>query len=313
MESKFRFDVAVGEDRGKRSTQEDFVFANFPEDGSAGLAVLSDGMGGHDDSIIASKFLVTGVAGELSADLENFQDLEAELPDRLEALTRFANLQLGSFMRQRGIRKTMGATLLSVAISGHKLFWASVGDSPLYLVRDGKITRLNADHSMSPQIDFMVEAGMISKESADNHPDRNILTSAIYGKNIKKIDCPRTPFELLENDLLLLASDGLDALAGDDITDLATDHAEASSSDMVRGLISAIAAADHSDQDNTAVVAIRIRDRDHPAEAKRVDEASLATPWSLEARGRPVSNGHFESGEDPCGTRDTPLPPPPTS
>ena len=315
MCSKFCFDVAVGEDRGRRPTQEDFVIANFPEDLNAGLAVLSDGMGGHDDSILASRFLVTGVAGELSVDLEGFHDLEDDLPNRLEALTQFANLQLGSFMRQRGIQKTMGATLLSIAVSGDKLFWASVGDSALYLVRDGAITRLNADHSMSPQIDFMVEAGMISKENATNHPDRNILTSAIYGKKIKKMDCPITPFALKEDDLVLLASDGLGSLSSDDILKVVAGHSEDRSSALVEGLLAAVLNAGVEDQDNTALVAIRVRGEDHVIAEDPPCASAPATPWSLEASGRPVSSGLTDSVAPSGETteRRSSLPPPPTS
>ncbi len=282
MIDSFNFDVAVGEDCGKRRTQEDFVFANFPESGNAGLAVLSDGMGGHRDSIIAAKFLVTGVAGELSAELDNFAEMEEDMPERLESLTRFANLQLGSYIQQRGIKRTIGATLLSVAISRNKLFWASVGDSLLYLVRDNEIMRLNADHSMSPQIDFMVEAGMISAENATDHPDRNILTSAIYGRNIKKIDCPRSHFELKGGDVVLLASDGLDSLGSDRTLGIIRDCNDSGSGEIVRQILRSIELADTADQDNTALVAVRVFDARREQSFKDPMKVEApATPWSL--------------------------------
>lgn len=281
----FSFDVAVGEARGKRPTQEDFVFANFPETGSAGLAVLSDGMGGHRNSIVAAKFLVTGVAGELSADLDDFEAMEDDLPGRLEGLTHFANLQLGSYIRQRAIKHTIGATLLSVAISNAKLFWASVGDSPLYVIRDGQMNRLNADHSMSPQIDFMVEAGMISKDNAVNHPDRSILTSAIYGKPIKKIDCPGHPFELQEDDVILLASDGLASLEADRLIEVVSTSRKAGSNEIVRQILAAIGAADLDDQDNTALVVVQVLSGDRArTDPEHSAKSAPATPWSLELK-----------------------------
>ena len=283
MCNKFCFNVAVGEDLGKRPTQEDFVFANFPKTGQSGLAVLSDGMGGHHDSVMAAKFLVTGVAGELSMDLDAFPEMEAALPDRLEALTRFANLQLGSFIRQRGITQTMGATLLTVAISGDKLFWASVGDSLLYVIRQGEIHRLNADHSMAPQIDFMVDAGMISPEKAVNHPDRNILTSAIYGKSITKIDCPSKPFQLQSGDVVLLASDGIETLGTAELAAILDKDSTICSTTLAHEVLDAIEAAGHDDQDNTALVVIKVLPE--AAIGKRLGPRSAvrpATPWSLE-------------------------------
>ena len=282
MCNQFCFDTAVGEIKGKRRTQEDFVFANFPENANAGLAVLSDGMGGHHNSVIASKFLVTGVAGELSMELENFADIEDKIPEMLGDVTRFANVQLGSFIRQRRIKSTIGATLLSVAISRDKLFWASVGDSLLYVFRDGELRRLNADHSMSPQIDFMVEAGMISEEKAKDHPDRSILTSAIYGRSITRIDCPEDFFQLRPSDIVILASDGIDTLNRHALSELLTKNPSADSGALVGLIMSAIDAADHSDQDNTALAVIKVENRAEKQKSRqpKVTERP-ATPWSM--------------------------------
>ncbi len=59
--------------------------------------------------------------------------------------------------------------------------WISVGDSPLFLFREGTLHRLNADHSLSPLIDARADRGEITREEAENHPDRHTLQAALLG------------------------------------------------------------------------------------------------------------------------------------
>ena len=65
----------------------------------------------------------------------------------------------------------MGATFVAVTVTGDEMRWISVGDLPLYLVADGRLERLNADHSMAPQIEAMVARGLITAE-AGGEPSR---------------------------------------------------------------------------------------------------------------------------------------------
>ena len=64
----------------------------------------------------------------------------------------------------------MGATLVAAQVRGDEVRWISVGDSPFFLVSAGKLERLNADHSMAPQIDALVARGMLTAEEAEHHP-----------------------------------------------------------------------------------------------------------------------------------------------
>ena len=65
---------------------------------------------------------------------------------------------------------------------------------------------------MAPQIDFMVEQGLIDAEAGRNHPDRNCLTSVILGDRGAKSDCPKKPFELRVGGIGVVSSDGLQYL-----------------------------------------------------------------------------------------------------
>lgn len=255
---RFHFDIAARNDLGTRPNQEDCVAVRFSNEAQAGLAVLADGMGGHDDGGIASKFLVTGVAGELIRVLDKFSEWAPKIPERLEELTQFANIQLRHSLARRNLQKTMGATLVSTAVVSDQLYWASVGDSPLYLFRNRELKRLNADHSMAAQIDFMVEAGMISAEKAKEHPDRNVLTSAIRGKDIPKIDCPGSGLLLQPDDILVLASDGLNMLGSKGITEILTDHAAESCEVIADALINAVRQNTAKQKDNTAFAIVKM-------------------------------------------------------
>jgi hypothetical protein len=132
----------------------------------------------------------------------------------------------------------MGGTVVATSLVDGGLQWVSVGDSLLYLLRDGMLKRLNDDHSMGPQIDLMAKNGMIDAETARTHPQRNCLTSALTGKDIPELDCPPERLELEDGDIIVLASDGLQAVAEEDIASIlddASSHLE--SRDIATALI----------------------------------------------------------------------------
>jgi serine/threonine protein phosphatase PrpC len=81
-----------------------------------------------------------------------------------------------------------------------------VGDTRLYLIRDDKITQLTRDHSY---VGRLVEAGMITREEAEHHPQRNILTSALGTSPDLVMDAAGRPEPLRPNDALVICSDGL--------------------------------------------------------------------------------------------------------
>jgi len=91
----------------------------------------------------------------------------------------------------------------AVAIPAHA---SHVGDTRLYLIRDGQITRVTRDHSY---VERLVESGMISAEEAEHHPQRNILTAALGTNPDLIMDSPGRPEPLRPEDVLLICSDGL--------------------------------------------------------------------------------------------------------
>jgi protein phosphatase len=131
-----------------------------------------------------------------------------------------------------------------------------VGDSPLYLVRRGGIIRLNADHSLAPEIDRLAERGRISWDEAKSDPRRHILRSALTGAEIDLIDRPREPLVLAPGDSVVLASDGIHTLPEVEIARLVTSAQGVEAA--AEALLAAVAVADDPHQDNTTVVVVRV-------------------------------------------------------
>ena len=116
----------------------------------------------------------------------------------------------------------MGCTLLAVVLAEEGLYWISVGDSPLWLWRRGRLRRLNQDHAYRSILAAEVSAGEISAADAFRHPARNALVSAVTGDEVELVDLPRQAHPLKPGDQMLLASDGLLTLGENEIAALLT-------------------------------------------------------------------------------------------
>ncbi len=253
-----RFDVASAICQGGRDYQEDAIVTDFPFGADSGIVVLADGMGGHAAGDVASKIVVTEVFSELKFQSANFADFENEIPQYLTAAAVNANAVVRDHVNRHPETHGMGATLVSAVLVENRLFWMSIGDSPLFLFRDGKLQQLNEDHSMAPQIDFMVAQGMLDAEAGKNHPDRNCLTSVILGDRVAKSDCPKTPVELRVGDIVLVSSDGLQYLEDAQITRILYKHRRRKAAEIAGYLLEAINNLADPDQDNCTFSVIKL-------------------------------------------------------
>ncbi|MCB1364009.1 MAG: serine/threonine-protein phosphatase [Rhodobacteraceae bacterium] len=277
--ARAHYDVASAISIGRRDCQEDAIVADFPQGAEHGFVVLADGMGGHAAGDIASKIVVTEVFSELKLQSGDPVRFERNINAILRAAVRTANdcvlNHATSYPRTNG----MGATLLAPVLLGDWLHWISVGDSPLYLYRDGVLRQVNEDHSLAPQIDHMVRSGLMQPERGRTHPDRNCLTSVLIGMEIPRIDCPAQPIALKPGDIVLAASDGLQFLSDGQIAELLGRHRDATSAEITAALMRRIEAAGDPDQDNVTFAVIRVRpDAAMPA---------LPVPSAMEAERMP--------------------------
>lgn len=252
-----RFDVSSALLLGARDRQEDAVATAFSQGADVGFAVLSDGMGGHAAGDVASRIIVSEIFAELTirTTLPGFRPsgIPAMLREAVQAANRCLRANIDADPSMHG----MGGTVISIVLADGRLHWISVGDSVLYLFRDGKLIRLNEDHSMAPQIDLMVRKGLIDVEDARDHPQRNCLTSALFGEDIPAIDCPETPVPLRPDDLVLVASDGLEHLSEDEIAALLRRCKRRSSGDIASRLMAGVTGMNDPEQDNTSLVVVK--------------------------------------------------------
>lgn len=254
-----RVDACTILDQGRRDMQEDALLCAESLGAQMGFTVLADGMGGHGGGEMASKIAITEAMRVLLESTCEPYDLDRRMPAILGRAVEVANAGIRTHVGTMPEYAGMGSTIVAVARVGDLLWWASVGDSPLYLHRDGRLTRLNADHSLGPGIDRLAAAGQISMEEAAVHPDRSVLTSALTGGRISQLDCPPEPIGLRPGDTLLVASDGIATLTPAAIGTLLNRHPRSASFDLGSALLDAILGCDCPNQDNIAVSVNRMR------------------------------------------------------
>jgi len=220
-----------GQHQGARSYQEDSWALRPLKDGSL-LAVVADGMGGHAGGAVASRLVADAVVKTV--------EQGRSLVDGLQA----ANAAVQDGAAKKAELAGMGSTLVAAIVADDEVRWISVGDSPLYMVSAGKVERLNADHSMAPQIDALVARGVISAEEGAKHPGRHTLREAVMGQPLTLIDEGKLSMPAATR--LLLCSDGVHSLSDADIA--------AQSAKPVQALIAAVLAVGSSHQDNVTVI-----------------------------------------------------------
>jgi serine/threonine protein phosphatase PrpC len=252
--------VASGISQGARDYQEDAITADFPVGSEAGFVVLADGMGGHAAGDVASKIVLTEVYSELKFHFADVEAFEAKAPDVLRGVADLANETLRQHTRTHPETEGMGATLVVPCLVENRLWWISVGDSPLFLYRNGRLSQLNEDHSMAPQIDFMVKQGLMDADTAANHPDRNCLISVLMGTRIPKVDCPGKPVELRAGDIVICSSDGLQFLTNAQIERVVHKYRKSRSTEIAERLLEELQKLDDPDQDNISFTVIKLND-----------------------------------------------------
>jgi serine/threonine protein phosphatase PrpC len=122
------------------------------------------------------------------------------------------------------------------------------------------VLRLNADHSLGAFLDAQVRRHKMSAAEAEKNPYRNALRSALTGKAIEILDLRADPYPLAAGDWLILASDGIGTLDGDEIGDIVYASRDAAPERMAENLIAAVLAKEAPDQDNTTVLVVKIAD-----------------------------------------------------
>ena len=189
-------------DIGRRDYQQDSFGQTAVLRNTGILAVLADGMGGLSGGERVSQKIVME-ALTFGSTLQANQ-VPTALPGMVAGINHAVNQMLGP----KGLY-TSGSTVVSALITGNALRWISVGDSRIYLYRDGQISQLSRDHDLLQDWMPDILEGKRSMAEALRDPNGRKLTSFIGMGELRHVDYNRTPIPLLPGDRVLLMSDGV--------------------------------------------------------------------------------------------------------
>jgi len=200
----------------KREGNED----SFSVEDSLGLYIVADGMGGHLAGEVASKISVEMINKVFRKWMEEDAGEEEIFGEPDSSLSRQGNYILGGIrlanrvVYELALEKKefhgMGTTVVVLLITPSLIIVANVGDSRIYLVRDGEIERLSRDHSIVAE---QVEMGMMTEEEAETSSLRHVLTRNLGSSEY--VDPDIFELEPSNNDCFILCSDGLTDLVSD--------------------------------------------------------------------------------------------------
>lgn len=177
------------------------------------LAFVADGMGGHAAGDLASRIVAEEVGRAYYAH-------DGSPHDALREAFIQANRTIFQRAQDEEEYRGMGTTCTALVLRGNDAFSAHVGDSRLYLIRDGAIERRSEDHSLVYE---MVKQGLITEEEARDHEDRNVITRALGLHPDIDVATWDAPLAVRPDDRFLLCSDGLyDLVADDEILEIVT-------------------------------------------------------------------------------------------
>lgn len=182
-----------------RAENQDYIYYTDEPIGMLdNLYIVADGMGGHNAGSYASKFttdrLVENARKSEGWDIVSFlKNVLKQINDEI--------LEIG----RRDLQYTgMGTTVVACSVKERKAYIVNVGDSRCYRIKNDEMEQISVDHSY---VQELVDAGVITKEEAREHPKKNIITRAVGAP--KELEADHFIVDLDENEYLLLCSDGL--------------------------------------------------------------------------------------------------------
>lgn len=255
MASNITFSVGMVSDIGARKNQQDAAIVSNNQEKKKVLAILCDGMGGMKGGELASNLALDTIYNDY-CDAEEQGGIEGYNKFLVEELIKADGL-VTNIQDEDGKRLNAGSTIVSLIIDRDSLFWASAGDSRLYIIRENVIHQITTDHNYYTELLEKVEAGIMSKEEADSNPEKEALVSYLGMDGLKYIDANKNPFEVQPDDVFIICSDGLyRVLSEEHISQIVY----ACGNDMVMAancLVGEAVKAGSVSQDNTTVVAVK--------------------------------------------------------
>jgi len=242
----------------ERSHNEDSLLALESEN----LFLVADGMGGHNSGEIASKIAIETISNFYRATSDDGEitwpfkmDKEKNYDEnRLITGIKLSNLRIFEAASLESQYQGMGTTIVCFIYNNQEAFLGYVGDSRIYLFRDGELSQLTVDHSL---LNDYLKTRDLTPEEIENFPHKNIIVRALGMKEMVEVDTTKiTP---KPDDYFLLCSDGLsDMINNDKIASLIPDF-----QNLEQGCDILIDAAnDAGGKDNISVILIKFSEED---------------------------------------------------
>ncbi len=188
-------------------------------DESIGLAVLADGMGGHRGGEMASAMTVSTIMETLAQELKYIRngEVDKESGFRMESIAVYdaitqANKNVYKSSREHAQYRGMGTTVVVLLFYDNRYTVAHVGDSRLYLLRDGILEQITRDHSLMQEL---IDRNFYTPEQARNSLNKNLITRAVGIDKKVQIDIQEDIAMI--DDIFLLCSDGVNDMIEDSL------------------------------------------------------------------------------------------------
>lgn len=190
----------------KRPTNQDYVGV-FKNASGAVLAIVADGMGGHQGGDVASEMAVSHIGFAFEAENETNMNGAAKW---LIGELRRENERILTRGQQFADLSGMGTTIVAVLVYGDQFIVANIGDSRAYLYRNDRLVQITEDHSL---VNELVRSGELTPEEAERFPRKNVITRSLGVT--PEVDADVNTYDLLTGDMLLLCTDGLSKIVSD--------------------------------------------------------------------------------------------------
>lgn len=249
--------------QGNRKYQQDHAWISASEKLLAAnkktrlMAAVCDGMGGMADGGRASETAIQ----MLQKGFQNIENMPAvNLPAFFRQAIVTIDNTISQFPKENG--KGSGTTMVAVIAEDSHLYWASVGDSRIYLIRGNEIYQITRDHNYELRLMEMVQKGQMTMEEAASHKKKEALISFLGIGGVKLMDISQTPIELQLDDIILLCSDGITkTLTNEEIRDIIINNSQPVQ-DKAKILVEHAARTNTRSQDNTSVAILQYTEKE---------------------------------------------------
>ncbi len=200
-----QWSVGIASIIGTREYQQDYVYCCFCGNGL--LGVVCDGMGGLDGGEIASS-----TAAEALGEAFSGEELRMPVPEFLKEQAGRINDQVAALTGKGGGPLRAGTTMVAVVAREEQLYWLSVGDSRIYIIRDQEMSQVNREHNYRLTLQESLKSGLITREQYEEEEKKSQADALISYLGISRLnlmDINRAPLKMMDGDIVLLCSDGL--------------------------------------------------------------------------------------------------------